>query len=456
MGACRARSPYVWPQRRRFARWLGAQWAGTALVVFVLKAVIRKPRPAGLPLWGTKPTDFSLPSGHAAGAFVFAAFVLVLLLGEARARRERWRWGLALAALAGAASVAASRVYLGVHDAVDVAAGAIVGSLVGFSCGLRYRAAERCAPVPADVAEASGTELGKRLAASGGHDRTVAGDAVLGATPDCRFGGPPRVARRGPCARGCTSCAIIEEPSRLPPPPCSTRPSRRSMWASRPTAWTFTLSTRASTRTPARVNPPRSSRTSTRRCSQGACRSRPQASYRTSCSRCPCGRRPACEVGSNGRPEDSAPPRGRRRPRRIHSRRWKAVERNARALCARARNTATARSLMQIHACRERDACPVHPLTASRKSPRGPPYRRSSRRGQAPPGTAHELQAASLSFSGEIIMAKDKEDRPVNDGAYEGGESTPASPSSVSSSASSRARASCGAYDAHNGVRQGR
>ena len=52
---------YVWPQRRRFARWLGAQWAGTALVVFVLKAVIRKPRPAGLPLWGTKPTDFFAP-----------------------------------------------------------------------------------------------------------------------------------------------------------------------------------------------------------------------------------------------------------------------------------------------------------------------------------------------------------------------------------------------------------
>ena len=143
-------------------------------------------------------------------------------------------------------------------------------------------------------------------------------------------------------ARAAAPCAIIEEPSRLPPPPCSTRPSRRSMWASRPTAWTFTLSTRASTRTPARVNPPRSSRTSTRRCSQGACRSRPQASYRTSCSRCPCGRRPACEVGSNGRPEDSAPPRGAS-AQADSLRRWKAVERNARALCARARNTATAR-----------------------------------------------------------------------------------------------------------------
>ncbi len=65
------------------------------------------------------PSTPSFPSGHATTAFAAAAAVAVLIPGL------RWpAFGLA-------ALVALSRVYLGVHFALDVIAGAVIGTLIG-------------------------------------------------------------------------------------------------------------------------------------------------------------------------------------------------------------------------------------------------------------------------------------------------------------------------------------
>ena len=79
------------------------------------------------------PGSDSFPSGHAAEAFA-AATVIAILVPRLR-----------LPALALAALVGVSRVYLGVHYPLDVLAGALVGVLTGFAVGLlckrRLRAA---------------------------------------------------------------------------------------------------------------------------------------------------------------------------------------------------------------------------------------------------------------------------------------------------------------------------
>jgi undecaprenyl-diphosphatase len=109
----------------------------TAGAVTLLKLAVHRVRPchalAGVScLWGDAPTDFSFPSGHAAGSFAFATFVavLVLLSDESRGRLAL-RVGVPALALAAAACIALSRVYLGVHFPGDVAAGSCLGALMG-------------------------------------------------------------------------------------------------------------------------------------------------------------------------------------------------------------------------------------------------------------------------------------------------------------------------------------
>jgi undecaprenyl-diphosphatase len=114
--------------------------AVTAVAVSLLKLVVRRVRPchalAGVRcLWGSAPSDFSFPSGHAAGSSAFAAFVVSLALVGASGDGPRQRWRLAACALvvAGATCIALSRVYLGVHFPGDVAAGSLLGSGIGLA-----------------------------------------------------------------------------------------------------------------------------------------------------------------------------------------------------------------------------------------------------------------------------------------------------------------------------------
>jgi undecaprenyl-diphosphatase len=133
----------AWRQARPPTVALGAVWAATAAVVFVVKQVVRRARPYELlgvrALWGRTPTDYSFPSGHAAGAFAFAGFVTTLCLADSTTRYEAWRWALSGGALLLATGIALSRVYLGVHFPTDVIGGAMVGGVLGVAGARVYR-----------------------------------------------------------------------------------------------------------------------------------------------------------------------------------------------------------------------------------------------------------------------------------------------------------------------------
>jgi undecaprenyl-diphosphatase len=111
-----------------------------SLIVALLKESLDRPRPEhadpGIDAAVATPGSPSFPSGHTATAFAAAAAV--------GAFYPRLRWPLySLAALVGL-----SRIYLGVHFTLDVAAGAILGTAIGLGlvcagrrchCLLRWR-----------------------------------------------------------------------------------------------------------------------------------------------------------------------------------------------------------------------------------------------------------------------------------------------------------------------------
>lgn len=101
----------------------------------VAKLYFDRPRPplgdAGISSLVTLPSSSSFPSGHATTAFAAAAAVSML-------RPSLRRWALAVAA-----GVAVSRVYLGVHYVGDVLAGAALGGTIGILVVLAVRRVER-------------------------------------------------------------------------------------------------------------------------------------------------------------------------------------------------------------------------------------------------------------------------------------------------------------------------
>jgi undecaprenyl-diphosphatase len=112
--------------------WLFAALAGQGAIVGVLKLAVSRPRPCAALAWcaalgGSCPTSGSMPSGHAAGAFTFAAFVAI--------RSPKW----AAPAIFWAVLVACSRCVLGMHYPTDVLAGAVLGSVVGVAFGVVSR-----------------------------------------------------------------------------------------------------------------------------------------------------------------------------------------------------------------------------------------------------------------------------------------------------------------------------
>lgn len=119
----------AWNRTRRFAFALAAVLTTTAVLVFVLKRVFARVRPCnGLPDIHSiaPPTDFSFPSGHAAGSFAFAVFVAIVLVNKGGTGRLLAALLLVLFAI----GVGLSRIALGVHYPGDVLAGALLGSAV--------------------------------------------------------------------------------------------------------------------------------------------------------------------------------------------------------------------------------------------------------------------------------------------------------------------------------------
>lgn len=104
------------------ARLAGALLVETALINAGVKSLFRRSRPAWeqhRPRGLRKPRSSSFPSGHATSAFMAAT---LLATGRPRSR-PLW---FALAAV-----VASSRVHVRIHHGSDVAAGAVIGVVLG-------------------------------------------------------------------------------------------------------------------------------------------------------------------------------------------------------------------------------------------------------------------------------------------------------------------------------------
>jgi undecaprenyl-diphosphatase len=105
-------------RRRRVAYTVFAVVLADVLALAV-KAIVNRPRPHIDPLVRV-PTDWSFPSGHAATSFAGATMLSLFF-----PRLAPVLYGLAVA-------IAFSRVYVGVHYPLDVAAGAVLGTAVGW------------------------------------------------------------------------------------------------------------------------------------------------------------------------------------------------------------------------------------------------------------------------------------------------------------------------------------
>lgn len=143
--------PLFVPSRtRRFALAFAATIGVNALLVYGLKATIARPRPWLVmpdihPLVFPGPSDFSFPSGHAAGSFCYATFVSVFLWKTQKGATPKIISGVLLLLAVG---VALSRIALGVHFPGDVGAGAIIGATCGaIGANIHLRRLGRGAPV---------------------------------------------------------------------------------------------------------------------------------------------------------------------------------------------------------------------------------------------------------------------------------------------------------------------
>lgn len=105
---------------------------GAGLLNAALKLAFHRPRPE---LASVRLDTYSFPSGHAAVSAVLLAFAF---LAARRVRGWRGRGGIVLAALAAAAAVAFSRLYLGAHYLSDVLAGSSLGLAWVSTCLVLY------------------------------------------------------------------------------------------------------------------------------------------------------------------------------------------------------------------------------------------------------------------------------------------------------------------------------
>jgi len=111
-------------QGRTFFKLAFAAFVIERIIYYVLKKNLKRRRPPavipGFRSLVTPSDEFSFPSGHTSGAFLFSTLCVM------------WFGGIALPLYLWSSFVGFSRVLLGVHFPGDILAGAAIGSSVGF------------------------------------------------------------------------------------------------------------------------------------------------------------------------------------------------------------------------------------------------------------------------------------------------------------------------------------
>ncbi|SEI37340.1 undecaprenyl-diphosphatase [Dyadobacter koreensis] len=114
---------------RQNALYVASSTASTAVLNFALKKIFKRPRPFLVHVSLTpvyKPSQYSFPSGHTSSSFSTATALTMAYP----------KWYVAAPSFIWAGAVGYSRVYLGVHNPSDVAAGAVLGA--GTALGLGF------------------------------------------------------------------------------------------------------------------------------------------------------------------------------------------------------------------------------------------------------------------------------------------------------------------------------
>jgi undecaprenyl-diphosphatase len=90
-----------------------------------LKLAFHRPRPVAF--FGSTPSSYSFPSGHALGSFCFYGILAAILATRVRGRGAKFCVWMAAVLLV--AMIGVSRIYLGVHYPSDVIAGYCAGAV---------------------------------------------------------------------------------------------------------------------------------------------------------------------------------------------------------------------------------------------------------------------------------------------------------------------------------------
>ncbi len=107
---------------------IGLNVGGGALLVLILKNIVRRPRPNIMQL--VEIGGYSFPSGHSMSSLIFYGFLIYLAL---RYIRNWTKYFIALTLALLILLTGISRIYLGVHYASDVLGGYIIGTMWLFS-----------------------------------------------------------------------------------------------------------------------------------------------------------------------------------------------------------------------------------------------------------------------------------------------------------------------------------
>ena len=124
---------FIHLHRPRAATLIAITMAGAAVLNVDLKYAFHRTRP--IAFFGTSPTSYSFPSGHALGSLCFYGVLAVIISTQTQTRTARV--GIWLLAVLLIVMIGLSRIYLGVHYPSDVLAGYCAGvvwvGVVGYS-----------------------------------------------------------------------------------------------------------------------------------------------------------------------------------------------------------------------------------------------------------------------------------------------------------------------------------